>query len=111
MALVPCLFLEADKLLLRHRVKIAHGQVRIIVALTRKITTDVAQIFTLKRQRVVFRMALEEQEAAGILPDENVDAGLCRTRQHLVARLREVALGDLVETRMRDLERRRRGPR
>src|SRR6478752_3402082 len=56
-------------------------------------------------------MALEEHESAGILADEDIDAGLCRTRQHLVAGLNEVALGDLVETRMRDLEGSGRGPR
>src|SRR5437763_12615605 len=100
MTLVPRPLLEASELLFRRCVKITHGQLRIILALAREIAADIAQIFALERQRIVFGMALEEDESAGILPHEDVDAGLGRARQHLIAGLCQIALGNFVETRM-----------
>ncbi len=73
-------------------VEIARGKRRINIALPRKKPGDVAQIFPLQRQRVVFRMPLEEDEMAAQPLGEDIDAGLPRFRQQLIAARGQVAL-------------------
>ena len=77
--------LEACKPILSLDVEIAGRHARIAVALAGKVSGDVAQIFPLQRQSVIFGMALEEDEVALQLPGEDIDAGFRRRRQELVA--------------------------
>ena len=67
----------------------------------------VAKIFALQRQRLVFGVALEENELAAEILGEAVDAASRRMRQQLIAIRGQVVGAQFVEARMRDLEGRR----
>src|SRR6202030_2133198 len=56
---------------------------RIKVALAGKEAGDVAQIFPLQRQRLIFGMSLKEDEVAAKLLGEDIDTALRRLRQQL----------------------------
>jgi len=70
-----------------------------------EIPANVAHIFALQGQRLVLRMTLEENELAGLLPGEDVDAGAFRHRQHLVASCPDLAFVQPVQARVGNLER------
>src|ERR1700730_2489966 len=59
--------LEACELLLGPDIEITGREGRISLALAAEIAGDVAQIFPLQRQRVIFRMALEKHKMAAQL--------------------------------------------
>src|SRR6185437_8611898 len=84
--------------------EIADGKTGVAVALARKKARYVAKIFALQRQRLVFRVALEEDELTAEILGEAVDAAPGRMRQQLVAVCRQVGGAQFVETRMRNLE-------
>ncbi len=106
LALGACPLLKAGKPAFGLGVEIAGRDGRIGIPLARDEAGDVAQIFPLQRQGVVFRMPLKEDEMAAQLLGEDIDAGLRRFGQHLIAPGRQVALAQRVEARMRNLERR-----
>ena len=98
-------FRKLAKLAFGLGVEIAGGEGRIGIPLARQIPGDVAQIFPLQRQRLIFRMSLKEDEMAAQLLGEDIDAGVRRCRQHLIAPGGKIVLAQRVDARMRDLER------
>ena len=96
-----CTAFEIFELLDCRRVEIACGNFGIVVALVGKKSREIAHIFPLQRRGVIFRMALEKDEAALELPGEDVDAGNIGPRQYLIAMCDEIPLSDLVVPRMR----------
>src|SRR4029077_13372180 len=78
-------FLEADQPRFGDGIEIAGGNARIIVPLAGEKAGEVAHIFPLQRQIVIFGMTLEEDETAFQLPREDIDADRIRARQNLIA--------------------------
>src|SRR5580704_6715930 len=68
----------------RFAVEIIQRQARIIVTLAPQVAADVAAVFAQQRHRLVFRMALEEEVKALVLPREHVDAGDRRAGENAV---------------------------
>src|SRR5271168_2858293 len=66
-------------------VEIAGRHARIAIALAREEARYVSKIFTLQRQLLIFRMALEEDELTAEVLGEAVDAAPRQVRQQLVA--------------------------
>jgi hypothetical protein len=69
-------FLKNGKLAFGFGVELAGGEGRIGIALAGKVPGDVAQIFPLQRQRLIFRMSVKEDEMAAQLLGEYIDAGV-----------------------------------
>jgi hypothetical protein len=95
-AIDSCPRLERPQRAFRRGIEIVRRNERIVLPLPGKEARDVAHIFPLQRQRVVFGVTLEEEEAASILPGEDVDARLVRSGQDLIAARHELALVQLV---------------
>ena len=94
--------LQGDR---RCRIEISCGDARIDFLFAGQIPPNVAHIFALQGQRLVLRMTLEENELAGLLPGEDVDAGAFRHRQHLVASCPDLVFVQPVQARVGYLER------
>lgn len=77
-------------------------------ALPAQESSDIPPVFAQERIHIIFRMTLEEDEQASPLLDEEVDASIRRAGEHATAMGGELALLELVASRMRDEERRRR---
>ena len=92
--------LEIRKSLFGLGVEILRGDGRIAVALAGEKARDVAQIFPLQRECVIFRMTLEEDELAAELFRKDIDPGFRRSGQQLIAPGGEVAGAQLVEAGM-----------
>src|SRR5262249_12814211 len=75
-----------------------------VLTLAREEACDVAHIFPLQRERVIFRMTLKENETALEVARKDIDAGFLRTSEDSIALCREIAFPYRIEARMRDLD-------
>src|ERR1700731_1570065 len=73
----------------RFAVEIIQRQAWIIVALAPQVAADVAAVFAQRRLRLVFRVALEEEVEALVLPREHIDAGDRRAGENAIAASRQ----------------------
>src|ERR1700722_8312504 len=88
---------KGRKSLLGLRVEIADGDAWVAVAFAREKARYVAKIYTLQRQLLIFRMALEEDELTAEVLGEAVDAAAGRVRQQLVAVRGQVVGANFIE--------------
>src|SRR5215472_10787198 len=82
-------------------VKVALRHARIRCALASEITPDIAAIFKQQSVRIILRMALQQDEQAFPLFDENIGSSAADAREQAVSAVHQFFFGQIVPSGMR----------